>query len=184
MGVLQTGPVVVRGRRVGGGTVQVRHFATGELRNEMKRTRELPRGARCGGITARHACATPKPQPARALAPPRPWHLRCEAAGQRRRRHYCDTGAARAGAHAGSRGRGRTAHAAITSPPSSVPSSPWTSSARPRRTTSSPSRKGSDGGDRRRNRAAARRSRGALFCLLYTSPSPRDRTRSRMPSSA
>ena len=24
----------------------------------------------------------------------------------------------------------------------------------------------------------------ALFCLLYTSPSPRDRTRSRMPSSA
>ena len=23
-----------------------------------------------------------------------------------------------------------------------------------------------------------------LFCLLYTSPSPRDRTRSRMPSSA
>ena len=25
---------------------------------------------------------------------------------------------------------------------------------------------------------------GAMFCLLYTSPSPRDRTRSRMPSSA
>ena len=25
---------------------------------------------------------------------------------------------------------------------------------------------------------------GGLFCLLYTSPSPRDRTRSRMPSSA
>ena len=25
---------------------------------------------------------------------------------------------------------------------------------------------------------------GALICLLYTSPSPRDRTRSRMPSSA
>ena len=24
----------------------------------------------------------------------------------------------------------------------------------------------------------------AIFCLLYTSPSPRDRTRSRMPSSA
>ena len=24
----------------------------------------------------------------------------------------------------------------------------------------------------------------SLFCLLYTSPSPRDRTRSRMPSSA
>ena len=24
----------------------------------------------------------------------------------------------------------------------------------------------------------------AMFCLLYTSPSPRDRTRSRMPSSA
>ena len=28
------------------------------------------------------------------------------------------------------------------------------------------------------------RSIGAQFCLLYTSPSPRDRTRSRMPSSA
>ena len=27
-------------------------------------------------------------------------------------------------------------------------------------------------------------SNKALFCLLYTSPSPRDRTRSRMPSSA
>ena len=26
--------------------------------------------------------------------------------------------------------------------------------------------------------------RGLLICLLYTSPSPRDRTRSRMPSSA
>ena len=26
--------------------------------------------------------------------------------------------------------------------------------------------------------------RGSKFCLLYTSPSPRDRTRSRMPSSA
>ena len=25
---------------------------------------------------------------------------------------------------------------------------------------------------------------GSIFCLLYTSPSPRDRTRSRMPSSA
>ena len=25
---------------------------------------------------------------------------------------------------------------------------------------------------------------GAIYCLLYTSPSPRDRTRSRMPSSA
>ena len=25
---------------------------------------------------------------------------------------------------------------------------------------------------------------GASFCLLYTSPSPRDRTRARMPSSA
>jgi MoxR-like ATPase len=25
---------------------------------------------------------------------------------------------------------------------------------------------------------------GHIFCLLYTSPSPRDRTRSRMPSSA
>ena len=25
---------------------------------------------------------------------------------------------------------------------------------------------------------------GAYYCLLYTSPSPRDRTRSRMPSSA
>ena len=25
---------------------------------------------------------------------------------------------------------------------------------------------------------------GRMFCLLYTSPSPRDRTRSRMPSSA
>ena len=28
------------------------------------------------------------------------------------------------------------------------------------------------------------RSNGARTCLLYTSPSPRDRTRSRMPSSA
>ena len=28
------------------------------------------------------------------------------------------------------------------------------------------------------------RSEGEYFCLLYTSPSPRDRTRSRMPSSA
>ena len=28
------------------------------------------------------------------------------------------------------------------------------------------------------------RMRGTLTCLLYTSPSPRDRTRSRMPSSA
>jgi len=28
------------------------------------------------------------------------------------------------------------------------------------------------------------RSRNDMFCLLYTSPSPRDRTRSRMPSSA
>ena len=27
-------------------------------------------------------------------------------------------------------------------------------------------------------------SRRAYYCLLYTSPSPRDRTRSRMPSSA
>ena len=27
-------------------------------------------------------------------------------------------------------------------------------------------------------------TRGELGCLLYTSPSPRDRTRSRMPSSA
>ena len=27
-------------------------------------------------------------------------------------------------------------------------------------------------------------SDGQIFCLLYTSPSPRDRTRSRMPSSA
>ena len=27
-------------------------------------------------------------------------------------------------------------------------------------------------------------SRGGVSCLLYTSPSPRDRTRSRMPSSA
>ena len=27
-------------------------------------------------------------------------------------------------------------------------------------------------------------SGGSVFCLLYTSPSPRDRTRSRMPSSA
>ena len=35
--------------------------------------------------------------------------------------------------------------------------------------------------------AAVGRERGRLFCnpcLLYTSPSPRDRTRSRMPSSA
>ena len=32
--------------------------------------------------------------------------------------------------------------------------------------------------------ALRRRSRGARACLLYTSPSPRDRTRSRMPSSA
>ena len=28
------------------------------------------------------------------------------------------------------------------------------------------------------------KSKGILSCLLYTSPSPRDRTRSRMPSSA
>ena len=28
------------------------------------------------------------------------------------------------------------------------------------------------------------RAQGAYICLLYTSPSPRDRTRSRMPSSA
>ena len=28
------------------------------------------------------------------------------------------------------------------------------------------------------------RGKAKLFCLLYTSPSPRDRTRSRMPSSA
>ena len=28
------------------------------------------------------------------------------------------------------------------------------------------------------------RKKGAKGCLLYTSPSPRDRTRSRMPSSA
>ena len=28
------------------------------------------------------------------------------------------------------------------------------------------------------------KKREALLCLLYTSPSPRDRTRSRMPSSA
>ena len=28
------------------------------------------------------------------------------------------------------------------------------------------------------------KSFGAIDCLLYTSPSPRDRTRSRMPSSA
>ena len=33
------------------------------------------------------------------------------------------------------------------------------------------------------NRATPR-TQSALFCLLYTSPSPRDRTRSRMPSSA
>ena len=31
---------------------------------------------------------------------------------------------------------------------------------------------------------AAKRSAAAKGCLLYTSPSPRDRTRSRMPSSA
>ena len=30
----------------------------------------------------------------------------------------------------------------------------------------------------------AKQARTGLFCLLYTSPSPRDRTRSRMPSSA
>ena len=30
----------------------------------------------------------------------------------------------------------------------------------------------------------AQKYRGARYCLLYTSPSPRDRTRSRMPSSA
>ena len=30
----------------------------------------------------------------------------------------------------------------------------------------------------------ARSTRDAICCLLYTSPSPRDRTRSRMPSSA
>ena len=30
----------------------------------------------------------------------------------------------------------------------------------------------------------ARRSLNILFCLLYTSPSPRDRQKSRMPSSA
>ena len=32
--------------------------------------------------------------------------------------------------------------------------------------------------------AAAADSERSIFCLLYTSPSPRDRTRSRMPSSA
>ena len=32
--------------------------------------------------------------------------------------------------------------------------------------------------------AAHAARRGRAFCLLYTSPSPRDRTRSRMPSSA
>ena len=31
---------------------------------------------------------------------------------------------------------------------------------------------------------AYKAGRGVLACLLYTSPSPRDRTRSRMPSSA
>ncbi|WDT36806.1 ATP-binding cassette domain-containing protein [Streptococcus pneumoniae D39] len=33
-------------------------------------------------------------------------------------------------------------------------------------------------------RALIRNNKVYLFCLLYTSPSPRDRTRSRMPSSA
>ena len=32
--------------------------------------------------------------------------------------------------------------------------------------------------------AIAEEGEGAWLCLLYTSPSPRDRTRSRMPSSA
>jgi len=38
--------------------------------------------------------------------------------------------------------------------------------------------------DETRSTAAPDRSAPAMSCLLYTSPSPRDRTRSRMPSSA
>ena len=34
------------------------------------------------------------------------------------------------------------------------------------------------------NRKGIKRYASAMICLLYTSPSPRDRTRSRMPSSA
>ena len=39
-------------------------------------------------------------------------------------------------------------------------------------------------GDMARRLATGLRSLGLRDCLLYTSPSPRDRTRSRMPSSA
>ena len=35
-----------------------------------------------------------------------------------------------------------------------------------------------------RGKILPRRTTGTCACLLYTSPSPRDRTRSRMPSSA
>ena len=38
--------------------------------------------------------------------------------------------------------------------------------------------------DANAHRRALRRLDRSLHCLLYTSPSPRDRTRSRMPSSA
>ena len=42
-----------------------------------------------------------------------------------------------------------------------------------------------DASDNARSRAEGfTRGRSVLTCLLYTSPSPRDRTRSRMPSSA
>ena len=36
----------------------------------------------------------------------------------------------------------------------------------------------------KRKRGGKMKKKGAKGCLLYTSPSPRDRTRSRMPSSA
>ena len=48
--------------------------------------------------------------------------------------------------------------------------------------------KGAANVDAQRNRVAAAKEKQAdvqsRICLLYTSPSPRDRTRSRMPSSA
>ena len=40
------------------------------------------------------------------------------------------------------------------------------------------------GADGRQHRGAQTRAADPVVCLLYTSPSPRDRTRSRMPSSA